>query len=69
MDKCSGSPVKDVGRVTSSRSLGWTNTLEALEGLDGDQSNDGFVDVRSSGGITILWVEVDDLLKPWMSFN
>jgi len=28
--------------VTSPGSLGWTKALEALEGLDGDQSDDGF---------------------------
>jgi len=32
-----------VGLVTSLRSLGWKNALEALEGLDGDQYDDRFV--------------------------
>ena len=33
--------------------LAGTNALEALEGLDGAQSNDGFGDVRPGGGITV----------------
>ena len=32
-----------MGWVTSSGSLGWKNALEVLEGLDGDQSDDGFL--------------------------
>jgi len=43
LDKCSGIPVKVVGCVTSLGSLGWTDALETLEGLDGDQFDDDFV--------------------------
>lgn len=46
-----------MGWVTSSGSLGWTNAMEAMEGLDGNQSDDGFFgDVQSWGGTIIWWL-------------